>query len=192
MKNRFTSKGFVVALGVLAIGAATAAPATYKIDERHTFPAFQVSHMGFSLQLGRFDKTSGTLTIDLTAKTGAVDVTIETASINMGFDLWNKNVDDRYLHSAQFPTMTFKSSKFRFKGNQLVAVDGELTLLGVSKPVRLTVDLFKCAQSPLSKKDVCGAHATSTIKRSDFGMLANLPDIGDEIKIVFGVEAIKN
>ena len=191
MEKRFAATTFVALLGALTMCSAMAAPMTYKIDSRHTFPSFQVSHMGFSLQLGRFDKTSGTLNIDLEAKSGAVDVTIDTASISMGFDAWNKNVDDRYLHSAQYPTMTFKSSKFRFKGNQLVAVDGELTLLGVTKPVRLTVDLFKCAQSPLTKKDACGAHASTTIKRSDFGMTANLPDIGDEIKIAFGVEAIK-
>ena len=191
METRFPATGFVALLGSLTIGAAVAAPVPYKIDPRHTFPTFQVSHMGFSLQLGRFDKTSGALTIDLAAKTGTVDVTIETASINMGFDTWNKNVDDRYLHSAEFPTMTFKSSKLRFKGDKLVAVDGALTLLGVTKPVKLAVDIFKCAPSPLTKKDVCGAHATTVIKRSEYGMMANLPDIGDEIKIAFGVEAIK-
>ena len=191
MKTRFPTTGFVALLGSLTIGAAVAAPVTYKIDPRHTFPTFQVSHMGFSLQLGRFDKTSGALTIDLAAKTGTVDVTIETASINMGFDTWNKNVDDRYLHSAEFPTMTFKSSKLRFKGDKLAEVDGALTLLGVTKPVKLAVDIFKCAPSPLTKKDVCGAHATAVIKRSEYGMMANLPDVGDEIKIAFGVEAIK-
>ena len=191
MKTTFAATGLIAALGVLTVGSAMAAPVSYKIDPRHTFPTFQVSHMGFSLQLGRFDKTSGTLTIDLAAKTGAVEVTIETASINMGFDAWNKSVEEGYLLSAQYPTMTFKSSRLRFKGNQLVTVDGELTLLGVTKPVKLNVDLFKCGQSPFTKKDICGAQANTTIKRSEFGMMAGLPGVGDEITINFGVEAIK-
>ena len=128
----------------------------------------------------------------MAAKTGSADITIDTASIDMGFDEWNKHMDEKFFNSAKFPTMTFKSSMFKFKKDHLVEVDGNLTLLGVTKPVVLKVDLFKCALHPMLKKDACGANATTTIKRSDFGMSAYVPMVGDEIKIAFGIEAVKN
>lgn len=181
-----------IALSAALIAPAIAAPDTYTIDSKHTFPTFEVSHLGYSIQRGRFDKTSGTITLDLAAKSGSADVAIETGSISMGFDEWNKHMDEKFFNSAKFPTMTFKSSKFKFKGDKLVEVTGDLTLLGVTKPVLLKVDLFKCALHPMMKKDVCGANATTVIKRADFGMNAFVPMVGDEIKIAFGIEAIKN
>lgn len=188
MKQLFAA----AALSAALIAPAFAAADTYTIDPHHTFPTFEVNHLGYSVQRGRFDKTSGTITLDLAAKTGSVDVTIETGSIDMGFDEWNKHMDEKFFHVAQFPTMTFKSSKLKFKGDQLTEVDGDLTLMGVTKPVKLNVDLFKCAPHPMMKKDACGANATTTIKRSDFGMSAFIPFVGDEIKIAFGIEAVKN
>lgn len=179
-------------LSATLVAPAIAAPETYTIDPHHTFPTFEVSHLGYSIQRGRFDKTSGTITLDLAAKSGSADIAIETASIDMGFEEWNKHVDEKFLNSAKFPTMAFKSSKFKFKGGKVQEVSGDLTLLGVTKPVVLKLDVFKCAPNPMMKKDVCGANATTTIKRSDFGMNAYLPMIGDEIKIAFGIEAIKN
>lgn len=181
-----------LSLSAAALTSAMAAPETYTIDPNHTFPTFEVNHLGYSIQRGRFDKTSGTITLDLAAKTGSADITIETGSIDMGFEEWNKHMDEKFLNVAKFPTMTFKSSKFKFKGDTLAEVAGDLTLLGVSKPVTLKVDVFKCAPHPMLKKDACGANATTTIKRSDFGMGAYIPMVGDEIKIAFGIEAIKN
>jgi polyisoprenoid-binding protein YceI len=189
MKRFLTAVALSSALAVPAF----AAPDTYTIDSKHTFPTFEVNHLGYSVQRGRFDKTSGTITVDLKAKTGGANVVIDTTSLDMGFDEWNKHLsDEKFFNVAKFPTMTFKSSKFTFKGDQLVQVDGDLTLLGVTKPVVLKVDLFKCAMHPMMKKDACGANATTTIKRSDFGMSAYVPMVGDEIKIAFGIEAIKN
>ncbi len=186
----------LIAVAVLFAALAApvfAAPDTYTIDSKHTFPTFEVNHLGYSIQRGRFDKTSGTITLDLAAKTGSADITIETGSINMGFDEWNQHMgDEKFFNVAKFPAMTFKSSKFKFKGDKLVEVDGDLTLLGATKPVKLKVDLFKCAMHPMMKKDACGANATTTIKRSEFGMGAYVPMVGDEIKIAFGIEAVKN
>ncbi len=181
-----------LSLSVAALTSAMAAPETYTIDPNHTFPTFEVNHLGYSIQRGRFDKTSGTITLDRVAKTGSADITIQTGSIDMGFDEWNKHMDEKFFNVEKFPTMTFKSSKFKFKGDTLVAVDGDLTLRGVTKPVTLTVDLFKCAPHPMLKKDACGANATATIKRSEFGMSEFIPFVGDDIKIAFGIEAIKN
>lgn len=173
--------------------AAFAAPENYIIDSKHTFPTFEVNHMGYSIQRGRFDKTRGTITFDKVANSGSVDVVIDVGSLDMGFDEWNQHLlDEKFFNVKQYPTMTFKSSKFKFKGDTLTEVDGNLTLLGVTKPVTLKVDLFKCAPHPMLKKDACGANATATIKRSDFGMGAYVPMVGDEIKIAFGIEAVKD
>lgn len=180
-------------LSAVFASAALALPETYSVDPKHTFPTFEVNHLGYSIQRGRFDKTHGTITVDLAAKKGSADITIETASIDMGFEEWNRHMsDEKFFNVAKFPTMSFKSSSFRFEGDKLVAVDGDLTLLGVSRPVTLKVDLFKCAPHPMLKKDACGANATTVIKRSDFGMTAFVPMVGDEVRIAFGIEALKN
>ena len=185
-------------LATFALATVFATPAfadadTYTIDSKHTFPTFEINHLGFSIQRGRFDKTSGTITLDMKAKSGSVDVTIDTTSLDMGFDEWNQHLsDEKFFNTAKFPTMTFKSSKLIFKGDKLVEVDGDFTLLGVTKPVTLKVDLFKCAMHPMMKKDACGANATTTIKRSEFGMGTYVPMVGDDVKIAFGIEAVKN
>lgn len=91
----------------------------------------------------------------------------------------------------KFPEITYKSKSFKFNGEQLVEVDGELTLLGVTKPVKLTVDKFKCIMHPRYKREVCGADAKAEFKRSDFGLNFGLPAFSPEVKLAIQVEAIK-
>lgn len=192
MKQALVVAALSTVLGAALAAPAFAAPDNYTIDSKHTFPTFEVNHMGFSIQRGRFDKTRGTLTFDSVAKAGSVDVVIDVDSLDMGFDEWNHHMlDENFFDVKKYPTMTFKSSKFKFKGDTLTEVDGDLTLHGVTKPVKLAIDLFKCGQDPM-KKYRCGANATTTIKRTDFGMSAYVPLVGDEIKIAFGVEATKD
>lgn len=180
-------------LSAALVAPALAAPETYTLDPKHTFPMFEVNHMGYSVQHGRFDKTSGTVTLDRAAKTGSADVTIDVGSLDMGFEEWNQHLlDEKFFDVKKYPTMTYKASKFKFKGDTLTEVDGDLTLHGVTKPVVLKIEHFKCGQHPMLKKDMCGAVATTTIKRTDFGMDAYVPLVGDEIKISFGTEAMKD
>jgi polyisoprenoid-binding protein YceI len=179
-----------------ALATAIAAPAfaadTYNIDAFHTFPTFEVNHLGFSTQRGRFDKTSGTVMLDTAAKKGSIDLTIEVSSLNMGFAVWNEHMAaDGFFNTAKYPTITFKSNKLIFEGDKVVGAEGDFTLLGVTKPVKLTVSNFKCGENPFNKKAMCGADITTTIKRSDFGMTKALPAVGDEIKISSAVEAFK-
>ena len=172
--------------------AAVAAPVNYKIDPQHTFPHFSISHLGFSTMHGRFDKTSGTITLDTAAKTGSMDISIETNSVTTGYfkrDNHLKSPD--FFNAAEFPTMTYKSSSITFKGDTPVSVNGNLTLLGVTKPVKLTIDAFHCGIFPMNKKEKCGADASAEIKRSDFGMKTFLPGIGDDVKLMFEIEAYK-
>ena len=164
----------------------------YSIDPNHTFPMFEVSHLGYSVQHGRFDKSSGSITLDMAAKKGSVDLTIQTTSLDMGFPLWNEHLSaEAWFNTAKFPTMTFKSNKMIFKDDKIVAAEGEFTLLGVTKPLTVTVSDFKCGDHPMMKKPMCGANISGTIKRSEFGMKTYIPAIGDDIKISVPVEAYK-
>lgn len=172
--------------------AAFAAPETYVIDGTHTFPRFEYSHFGYSSQVSRFDKTSGKITLDRAAKTGSVDVVIDAKSVNTGYALFNEHIQgEDYFDTAKYPTITFKSSSMKFDGDKLVAVDGNLTVKGVTKPVTLTVTSFHCMPHPMLKKDACGANATTKIKRSEFNAGKNAPYVSDEVTLTIPVEAIK-
>ena len=184
-------------IATIALACVFATPAisaeNYTIDPNHTFPLFEVNHLGFSVQHGRFNKTSGKITLDMTAKKGSVDLTIETASLDMGFPLWDEHMAaDGWFNTAKFPTMTFKSDKLVFKDGKVVAAEGAFTMLGVTKPLTVTVSGFVCGKNPMNKKPMCGANIGGTIKRSDFGMTKFLPAISDDIKISVPVEAYKN
>jgi polyisoprenoid-binding protein YceI len=142
---------------------------------------------------GRFDKTSGTVTVDRAAKTGSVEISIESASVSTGFAKRDEHLrSPDFFNAAEFPAITYKSTAMHFKGDTPVSVDGNLTILGVTKPATLTIDAFNCGTNPMSKKDECGAGASAQIKRSDFGVKYALPAVGDDVKLVFEIEAIKN
>jgi polyisoprenoid-binding protein YceI len=171
---------------------AFAAPETYIIDNNHTLPRFEYSHFGYSTQTSRFDKTSGKIVIDRAAKTGSADVTIEVASVNTGSEVFNGHLKgEDFFDAAKYPTITFKSTAFRFEGDKPVAIDGTLTSKGISKPVTLAVTSFLCMPHPLAKKDACGANATTKIKRSDFNNAKYTPYVSDEVTLVIPVESIK-
>jgi polyisoprenoid-binding protein YceI len=179
-------------LTLLASSMAFAAPETYVIDSNHTKPRFSYSHFGYSTQLSRFDKATGKITIDKEIKKGSVDVVIDTQSVNTGYALFNEHIQgEDFLATAQYPTATFKSTKVNFEGDKVTAVDGQLTLKGITKPVTLKVTSFLCMPHPISKKDACGANATTQVKRSDFNMGKNAPYVGDEVTIDIPIEAIK-
>ncbi|MES2012322.1 MAG: YceI family protein [Pseudomonadota bacterium] len=172
--------------------AALAAPETYVIDSTHSMPRFSYSHFGYSTQLSRFDKASGKITIDRSAKVGSVNVTIDTTSVNTGFPLFNEHIQgEDFLNTAKYPTATFTSNKVNFDGDKPSTIDGVLTLKGVSKPVTLRVTSFMCMPHPMLKKDACGADATTIVKRTDFNMAKYVPYVGDDVTITIPVEAIK-
>lgn len=179
--------------------AAAAAPETYNLDPTHTIPNFTVQHLGMSTVYGHFERTTGKVVIDRAAKTGSVEVKIPTATISTGDAKRTDGTRSRdehlrttdFFNVAEFPDMTFKSTKMHFDGDKVRSVDGTLTLLGVSKPVTLTATGFNCGANPMSKKDMCGGDLVATIKRSDFGMKYAVPAISDEVKLIIAVEAYK-
>lgn len=182
----------LLSLTALFAAPALAAPENYTIDPRHTFPTFEINHLGFSTQRGRFNSTSGKITINREAKKGTVLVTIDTTSVNTGVPKLEEHLrGEDFFDVAQHPSMTFKSSNLKFNGDVPVAAEGELTIRGITKPVTLAITSFKCGPNPVAKKDACGADASATIKRSDFGMKYALPALGDEVKLLINVEAFK-
>jgi len=182
-------------LGAFALlfgAAAGAAPVVYEIESAHTYPKFEVSHNGFSNHTGIFTKTTGRVVFDRDAKSGSMEVTVETAALTTGIEVMEKVLRGKeFFNVEQYPTMTYKGTRFRFDGDKLAAIDGELTLLGVTRPLTLTLTNFVCGPHPRSKKEECGANAVGELKRSDYGMKAFLPLIGDDIKLMIQTEAYK-
>ena len=184
-----------IAFCALALGLA--APAwsaeTYTIDPEYTIPVFDVGHLGFTTQRGRFDKTEGKVVLDFAAKTGSVDLTIFTNSLDMGSRAWTVHVSSEGLFNIEkYPTMTYKSDQLIFEGDKVVGADGQFTLLGVTKPLHVTVNHFACAVNPINKKYLCAGDISATIKRSEFGMIKYIPTVTDEIKISVPVEAYRD
>lgn len=190
--NKKLTNAIVFTLTGLVAAPAFAAD-SYTVDSRHTYPMFEVNHMGFSTQRGRFNQSSGKITLDTAAKKGSVELTIETASLDMGLDKWDEHLkSEDFFNVAQFPTMRFTSDKLVFDGDKVVAAEGRFTLLGITQPLTLTVSNFRCAPNPMNKKQTCGADITTTFKRSEFGMSKYVPGVSDEVKISTPVEAIKD
>lgn len=184
----------ILALSIAAGFAlpALAAPETFVIDNAHTLPRFEYSHFGYSTQVSRFDKTSGRIILDRAAKAGSLDVTIDSTSVNTGYPLFNQHIQgEDFLDTRKYPTITFKSNKFNFKGDAVASVEGNLTIKGVTRPVTLELTSFKCMPHPMAKKEACGANAVTRIKRSEFNAGKFAPNVSDEVILTIPVEAIK-
>ncbi len=156
----------------LAVTTATAAPTTYNVDPDHTHPSFEVDHFGgLSTWRGTFKKSSGTVTLDTEAKTGTVDVVVDTATVDFAHDKLNEHVSSpEMLDVTKYPTAEYKGRFVEFANGAPRTISGSLTLHGVTKPVTLTINSFKCFEHPMLKKQVCGADASGTFDRAEFGV----------------------
>lgn len=164
----------LTAFVLTAATTAYAAPVVYEIDPAHTYPSFEADHMGgMSIWRGKFNSTSGTVTLDKLAQEGSVDVTVQIASVDFGLDKMNEHaVDKTILDAAKFPTATYKGKLDGFSNGAPLRVVGDLTLHGVTKPLTLDIKTFKCIQHPKLKRDFCGADALGTFSRDAFGIEA--------------------
>lgn len=181
-------------LGMLLLLVAANVPAqVYNIDSSHTYPSFEADHMGLSIWRGKFTKTTGKIVLDRQSSTGgSVEILIDASTVDFGHAKMNEKArGDEMFNVAKFPSVRFKSTALKFEGERLVAVDGEMTLLGITKPLALNVTHFKCLMHPLHKREVCGADAHGRFDRSDFGMNIGLPRFSPEIKLAIQVEGIK-
>ena len=181
-------------IALLVVAAPAFAADTYTIEPNHTYPSFEADHFGgLSVWRGKFTKTSGTITLDRAAKTGTVDITIDASTIDFGHKKMNEHAKGADMFDvAKFPTATYKASSMAFNGDTPAEVNGELTLHGVTKPVKLTINQFKCIQHPMFKREVCGADASASFNRSDFGIgYGTQMGFSPMVKLAIQVEAIK-
>lgn len=171
-----------------------AASETYVIDPSHTYPSFEADHMGgLSIWRGKLNKTSGEITLDRTAGTGTVDVTMDASSIDFGFEKMNEHAKGPDLFDvAKFPQIAYKGKIEGFVNGVPTRVSGELSLHGVTKPVMLKINSFKCMPHPMLKREVCGADALTTLKRDEFGMEAGKSfGFNMDVTLRIQVEALK-
>jgi polyisoprenoid-binding protein YceI len=175
------------------VGSASLAAETYTIDSEHTVPTFEISHLGFSTQSGRFNKATGTITLDRAARKGSVDATIFTDSLDMSSPAWTAHMKAEGLFNVEkFPTMTFRSTNLVFSGSKVVAAEGELSLCGVTKSVRVEVKGFQCARNPRDGRSMCSGDVSASLRRSDFGMTKYIPEVSDELTVKIPVEAYRD
>ena len=192
-----------ITFGALALAlplAALAAAENYTLDPYHTYPHFAVEHLGVSMLWGRFNKTSGKFTLDRAAKKASLELTVETASVSTGdadkgsrarsLDEHLRNAD--FFNAAEFPRMTFRGADVKFSGDQPTEMTGELTLLGVTKPLTLKVERWVCKDNPFNKKPMCGGNASGVLKRTDFGMKFLVPAVSDEVRLYVEFEGYKD
>ncbi|WP_046972452.1 YceI family protein [Dyella japonica] len=153
-------------------GAAQAAAATYEIDPAHTYPSFEADHMGgISTWRGKFDRTSGKVTLDKAAGSGSVDITVDVASVDFGLNQLNDAARGNELFDVgKYPTATYRGKLAGFVNGAPTKVEGSLTLHGVTRPLELSIKSFKCMPHPMYKRELCGADAYATFKRDDFGL----------------------
>lgn len=174
--------------------AAHATPANYTIDPSHTYPSFEADHMGgVSVWRGKMDKTSGTVMVDREAGFGVVDVHIDPASIDFGMprlNEWAKG--EEFFDVSKFPAASYKGKLTAFVNGAPTEAQGELTLHGVTRPVNLKINSFKCIPHPMFKRELCGADAVAVFKRDQFGLTAGQKyGFNMDVTLRIQVEALK-
>lgn len=177
-----------------ALCAAPALAQTYEVEPSHSHLSWSTSHWGLSTYRGKFTRAAGKLSIDRAAKSASVELTIDAASQISGDDRLDKHLAaEDFFNVAKFPTIAFRSKRVEFSGDAPSRVEGELTLLGITRPVTLQIGSFRCLEDRIQKtKERCGGDASATIRRSDWGMKFAIPAIGDEVKLDLQLEVLRD
>ncbi len=168
--------------------AAGAAPVSYKLDPGHTYPSFEADHMGISVWRGKLNKSVGSVVLDKAASTGTVDVTVDLNSIDFGHTHLNRwAVGKDFFNTKKFSKATYKGKFDGFTDGAPTRVVGEFTMHGVTKPLELKINSFKCIQHPMLKREYCGADVQGTFKRDEFGLDAG-KDYGFEMDVLLRIQ----
>jgi len=185
-------KPLILAAALLLAGNAVAAPVTYKIDPNHTDVIASWSHFGFSNPIAHFGQVDGVIVHDAdNVGQSSVKVTIPLAGLNShvaDFDEHLRSAD--FFDAEKYPTITFNSTRVEAAGDNKLRVLGDLTVHGVTRPAVLDVTINKLADHPMAKRPAAGFSATTTLKRSDFGLGKYAPNVSDEVKISITTEAM--
>ncbi len=183
--------GLVLALGT-ASSAAIAAPVSYRIDPNHTDVTASWNHFGFSHPIAHFGQVDGAIVYDA-ANVGlsSVEVTLPMAGLDSHVAALDEHLRSAEIFdAAKYPVITFKSSKVEAAGAGKLRVFGDLTVHGVTRPAVLDTTINKIAIHPISKRPAAGFEATTTLKRSDFGVGLYAPNVSDEVTIRITTEAM--
>ena len=178
------------ALVAFAFAAPAFAAETYRFDPVHTQVQFRVDHLGFSESEGEFHDLRGEFRFDRDdwAKSSC-DVHIGVASLDMDDEAWNRKMLERdWFDVERFPEMRYRCLEVERLDDRRGRITGELTLRGITRPVTLDLQFNRAGVHKYSLKYSAGFMATTTIRRSDFGMARFLPDIGDRIDIRLDIE----
>jgi polyisoprenoid-binding protein YceI len=175
----------LASIAALASATALAAPVTYVLDPHHTYPSFEADHMGgLSVWRGKFTGTTGKVVYDKDAKSGSIDITVDMTSVDFGMAKMDEHAKSPDIFdTAKYPTATYTGKFSKFNGATPTEAQGTLTMHGVTKPVTLMINSFMCKPNPMTKKEVCGADASTTFNRSDFGV-----SYGDSYGFKMGVK----
>ncbi|MHB8448389.1 MAG: YceI family protein [Rudaea sp.] len=185
----------VIGLSALlfVLTCASVSAADFVIDAVHTQVYACVSHLGFSAPCARFKVKSGFFRFDegnwTTAK---VDAIVDTTSADLGDAAWNDTVRSwQFLDAGKFPQARFVSKSVEQTGMRTGIAHGALTLRGVTRPLDLRITFNRTGLNPYDLRYAAGFSATATLKRSDFGMMKYLPDIGDAVSIHIEAEGLR-
>lgn len=166
-------------------------PITYTIDPTHTFASFEYSHLGYSTQRSRFNKTSGNIQLDMETQRGSAQISIDVNSVDSGSSTFDEHLrGSDFFNAKKFPNISFTSNNFHFADGVPSEVMGDLTIKGITKPVTLKITQFKCMMHPMLKKPACGANAIATIQRSEFDNGKYTPYVSDAVNLYIAIEAI--
>ncbi len=190
MKQALCIAASALLVSINAVGA----PVTYNVDPSHTYPSFEADHFnGLSKWRGKIEKSSGKVVLDREAKAGTVEITMLMSSINFGLKKMNEVATSSEIFDVEkYPTATYKGKFSKFDGEQPTEVEGTLTLHGVTKPVKLSINEFKCIMNPMLKRENCGADVSATFNREEFGVdFGKRLNFKQDVKLAIQVEAIK-
>lgn len=178
---------------LLAVSPALSAADRYVLDPEHTFPSFEIRHQKVSIMRGKFNRSRGQAVLDAqNPAANLIEVIVDASSGDTGHDELNRKLlGSNFFNTARFPEIRLVARDVTFKDGIPVSAQGELTLLGVTRPIMLEIREFTCGRHFPSFRNFCGADVHTTLKRSDFGMNYGIPLIGDEVKLAIQVEGFR-
>ncbi|MDP9927838.1 YceI family protein [Variovorax paradoxus] len=182
----------LVASGLIA---AAASAQSYTLDPEHTYPHWSVNHFGLTTFQGKFTRTSGKVRLDPAGQTGNIEITIDPASTLSGAARLDKMMlGEDFFNVEKFPTAVFKSTALRWNGNQLASVDGQLAMVGQTRPVMLTVTSMRCTMHFRLKREVCGIEARTMLNREEWGLGSRFPVsvVGNDIALYIQAEGVRD
>lgn len=166
---------------------------SFILDPEHTFPSFEIRHQGISTMRGKFNRSQGRVVLDPGGQANYIEVRVDATSGDTGHDGLNKKLlGSLFFNTARYPEIVFISRQIEFEDGKPVRAHGELTMLGVTRPLSLEIRDYACTLQFLTRRPMCGADVHAVLRRTDFGMNFGAPNlIGDEVRLAIEVEGFR-